>query len=386
MTCLPRFFAVAAAVIFLISAASCSRRASQSASVKTSKYTYYSIDDFSVVKKYDTHVHFNIYDSTFLHQAKADNFQLLTVNVNPDYYPPIEEQLDIGSRLIKSHPQQISFATTFTVKNWTDPDWQEKTLAYLERSFREGAIAVKVWKNIGMELKDSNGKFVMIDDPRFDRIFKYIASRKIPLIGHLGEPKNCWLPVEKMTVAGDKGYFTRHPEYHMFLHPEYPSYEDQINARNNVLRKNPELQFIGAHLGSLEWSVDELAKHLEKYSNFAVDMAARIPHFQYQAITDHEKVRAFLIKYQDRLMYATDLEVTSAANTGVRNKRAHERWINDWQFFVTSDSMKVAAVEGGFKGLHLPAQVIDKIYRKNAERWFPGIVNKSRNNPALYKF
>ena len=43
-----------------------------------------------------------------------------------------------------------------------------------------------------------------------------------------------------------------------------------------MLEKNPELIFIGAHMGSLEWSVDELAKRLDKFPNMSVDMAARI--------------------------------------------------------------------------------------------------------------
>ena len=50
-----------------------------------------------------------------------------------------------------------------------------------------------------------------------------------------------------------------------------------------MLEKHPDLQFIGAHLGSLEWSVDELAKRLNKFPNMAVDMAARISHLQYEA-------------------------------------------------------------------------------------------------------
>ena len=34
-----------------------------------------------------------------------------------------------------------------------------------------------------------------------------------------------------MTVNNDRDYFKNNPQYHMFLHPEYPSYDDQINAR-----------------------------------------------------------------------------------------------------------------------------------------------------------
>jgi hypothetical protein len=96
----------------------------------------------------------------------------------------------------------------------------------------------------------------MIDDPRFDRILDFIEKNDITVIGHLGEPKNCWLPVDQMTIAGDKNYFTANPGYHMYLHPEFPSYEAQINARDNMLRKHPGLRFVGAHLGSLEWNVD----------------------------------------------------------------------------------------------------------------------------------
>lgn len=36
--------------------------------------------------------------------------------------------------------------------------------------------------------------------------------------------------------------------------------------------------------------------------------------------------------------------------------------------------MLVPKVDGEFKGLKLPGEVVDKIYRTNAEKWFPGIV------------
>jgi hypothetical protein len=351
---------------------SCMQKSITRSGASVKQVMYYSMQDFPNVKKYDTHVHFNIYDSSFLKQAKADNFRLLTINVNTDYYPPIEEQLEIGSRLIKNYPAEIALATTFNVKNWNDQHWQQKTLDYLKASFQKGAIAVKIWKNIGMELKDSNGKLVMIDHPRFHPIFKFLQENQIPVIGHLSEPKNCWLPVEQMTVLGDKRYFSRHPEYHMYLHPEFPSYEDQIAARDNVLKKFRKLQFIGAHLGSMEWSVDMLAAHLDKYPNLAVDMAARIPHFQYQAVKDRQKVHDFIVKYQDRLIYATDLQVDSTSGIAQRNKAAHDRWISNWEFFTSENKMKIPDVEEEFYGLHLPAEVIDKIYRINAEKWFRG--------------
>lgn len=351
---------------------------------ENSKSGFYTADDFKKVEKYDTHVHINVDDTTFIHQAKEDNFRLLTVNVNAsDVASAIEEQRSIALRLIKAYPGRLVYATTFNVKNWGTDKWQPQTLAYLKESFEKGAIAVKIWKNIGMELRDKDGKFVMIDDSRFDPVLDFIEKNRITLIGHFGEPKNCWLPVEQMTVAGDKGYFSKHPEFHMYLHPEYPSYEDQINARDNMLKKHPDLRFVGAHLGSLEWNVDELAKRLDKFPNMAVDMAERICHLQFQSIKDWQKVHDFMIKYQDRLLYATDQVIAKDSDFGELKKSVHNTRVSDWKFFATNNEMSVSNFDGRFKGLKLPRDVIDKIYRKNAEKWFPGISKGNKGTKTI---
>ena len=160
----------------------------------------------------------------------------------------------------------------------------------------------------------------------------------------------------------------------MYLHPGFTTYEDQVNARDRMLEKHPDLRFVGAHLGSLEWSVDELSKRLDKFPNMAVDMAERISHFEQQSQQDYEKVRNFFMKYQDRLIYATDFIVDDSKPAAEMNKHAHDVRMSHWKFFATDEVMFVpTSVDGEFKGLKLPKQVIDKIYRKNAELWFPGI-------------
>jgi predicted TIM-barrel fold metal-dependent hydrolase len=158
----------------------------------------------------------------------------------------------------------------------------------------------------------------------------------------------------------------------MYKHPEFPSYEAQIAARDHMLQRHPEIKFIGAHLGSLEWSVDELAKRLDQFPNMAVDMAARITHLQFQAASNRDKVRDFIIRYQDRLLYGTDDVITIKADFNKIKEGIHAKRISDWQFFNTDDSMIVADFELPFKGLQLPKKVIDKIYRTNAQKWYPG--------------
>ncbi len=352
----------------------CSPRAKASRGKDLSKTEYYTAADFNTVEKIDAHVHFNTDSMIFIQQAEEDNFRLLTINLDDvNEPPPMEVQQKFALQQVRAFPHRIAYATTFSIRNFNTPDWQQQTIAYLKNSFSSGAIAVKIYKVIGMSLKDKDGKMVMIDDARFDPVIDFIEQNHIPVLGHLGEPKNCWLPVEKMTIQGDKNYYTRNPAYHMFLHPELPSYESQMAARDHMLEKHPNLKFIGAHLGSLEWDTDELARRLDKFPNMAVDMAARVSHLQWQAAKNRQKVYDFMIKYQDRLIYATDMGVDNDTNPAAFKNSSHVTRIREWQFFATDEEMSGPDFKGSFRGLKLPKSVIDKIYRENAKKWYPGL-------------
>ena len=330
----------------------------------------YTMEDFYNVKKIDTHIHLHAESTAFTEQAIVDNFSLLDVSVDVPGYPSVEEQERVALLQMQKHPDKVNYLTAFTLQRWDSLNWANETIDKLKRSFRSGALGIKLWKNIGMVYKDSAGHFIMIDNPKFDRVIQFIIDEDKTVMGHLGEPKNCWLPVDQMTVNNDREYFKNNPEYHMFLHPEYPSYDDQINARDNFLERHPDMRFVGAHLGSLEWDVDELAKRLDRFPNMAVDMAARISHLQYQSRKDRDKVRRFMIKYQDRLTYGSDSEVSNTSDLPEAKKQLHSTWLADWKYFVTDEIMTVKDVNGDFKGLKLPKETIDRIFRENAIRWF----------------
>jgi len=344
---------------------------------KTSKSEYYSMEDFNKMTKVDIHCHVSAERPAFMEQAVADNFRILTINTDAADHLliTIREQERIALLQRNAFPDHLAYLTTFSMDGWDDPEWQEKTLGYIKESLQKGASGVKVWKNIGMSERDKKGNFIMIDDPGFDIIFDYLSKNHIPVCGHLGEPRNCWLPLEEMTVNNDRQYFTEHPEYHMYLHPDYPSYEEQIKATDNMLLKHPGLRYMGAHLASLEWSLDDLGKHLDMFPNMCVDMAARICHIQNEAAEDWQKVHDFFIKYQDRILYGTDQGDWIGAESDPEKLKAaiHEVWIRDWKFFTTDSIMTSWEVNGEFKGLKLPGEVIENIYYNNALEWFPGI-------------
>ncbi len=340
----------------------------------------YTVNDFAGVRKFDAHVHANVDDHRFLDVAAKDGFEILSINVDYPDFPTLERQAQVAHALQALAPQRFHYLTTFSMKGFGGASWTADTIQHIDSEIAHGALGVKVWKNIGMVERDAQHRLIMLDDPRFDGVMAHLETKHIPLVAHQAEPRNCWLPLEAMTTENDRSYFSDHPEYYMYLHPEQPSYESLIAARDRFVAHHPKLVFVGAHLASLEWSVDELARFFDQYPNATADLAARMTQVQFQSKADPQKVRRFFIKYQDRLLYGTDLtENPPAPHERAQNPpsdgqpfevEADEFWRSDWLYLATSEAQHVDAIKADVKGLGLPKPVIDKIYYLNARRVF----------------
>jgi predicted TIM-barrel fold metal-dependent hydrolase len=115
-----------------------------------------------------------------------------------------------------------------------------------------------------------------------------------------------------------------------------------------------------------------MAKHFDQYPNFNVDISARIGHLQFQSLADREKVRNFIIKYKDRIMYGTDITINEQDTNYVTVRDGLRRvWIDHWAYLATDSTITVKDLGGqNLKGLQLPREVIDLIYCKNAVNFF----------------
>jgi predicted TIM-barrel fold metal-dependent hydrolase len=336
----------------------------------TSAPRYYTLADFQRVEKIDAHVHVHGRADRFMAQAMADGFRILTINVDSPDHPPIREQQLAAVSLRERYPGRVAFAATFSVERFGSPGWSATTLQQIDEALAHGAVGVKMWKNIGMALRDADGRYVMPDDPRLEPIIARLARGHIVLLGHQAEPRNCWLPLAQMTVRSDREYFREHPQYYMYEHPEMPTQAAILAARDRMLGAHPELRFDAVHLASLEWDVDRVADFLDRFPNADVDVAARLAHLEYQSAIDRQKVRRFLIRYQDRILYGSDAGYGPQEADESEIAALHADWLQDWRFLVTSDLMHSDDFDAGFRGLRLPRTVVDKIYRRNAERLF----------------
>jgi predicted TIM-barrel fold metal-dependent hydrolase len=122
----------------------------------------------------------------------------------------------------------------------------------------------------------------------------------------------------------------------------------------------------------LEWDVSKVAEFLDRFPRAHVDLSARMVHLEFQAAQNPDKVRQFLTRYQDRVLYGSDDAYGPKDNDQHALDEIHSAWLQDWQFLVTTDAMHSSDFPKPFKGLGLPREVVDKIYRLNAQQVFSG--------------
>ncbi len=183
-------------------------------------------------------------------------------------------------------------------------------------------------------------------------------------------------------MTGDHGsgaysnYYRNSPEWYMYGREDYPHHDAIIAARDNVIERFGDMPVIGAHLGSLEYDVSELAKRFEKYPNFAVDTSgpARITDLGRQ---DRDTVRQFMIKYADRIMYGSD-RVSRGNLSQMSEEDRQSAWNNFLEafqmvrdFYCTDKPLTLRGFE--FTGLALPDDVQEKVFCSSAKTWYPGL-------------
>ena len=325
---------------------------------------------FTEIEPIDTHAHVFKNDPgfrNFLQQLHLHLLDIVVANKDDTTFPSLESKIAAAKAFVRDSQGQAALCTTFDPFKLSNPTFAADAVRQLDRDFAQGAVAVKIWKNVGMELKDQSGRFVMPDDPRLDPIYRDIAAHGKTLIAHLAEPDSCWRPPNKNSP--DYSYYNEHPEWYMFKQPDHPKKATIIQARDHVLERNPQLRVVGAHLGSLEVNLDGLGQRLDRYPNFAVDVAARTV---YLALQPRDKARQFLIKYQDRILYGTDLALSSRQDTGIVEKSWAKQYATDWAFFSSDGSVSYKGRE--VKGLALPPSVLRKLYHDNAVHWIHGVV------------
>ncbi len=291
------------------------------------------------------------------------------VNVCVDGFDPHFELMhEIALDLYHRHPDLYPFTSTFPLKAINEPGYAKDVIGWLDRTFRNGAVAVKIWKDVGLGAKHPDGTFYLPDDPVFDPIYDHLAKVGKPLHAHLAEPLAAWLPLDP--DSPHYTYYSNNPAWHLYQKPQFPSHATIIAARDRIMEKHPDLVVIGAHLGSLEHDLAGIAQRLDRYPNFFIEVAARTRNL---IRMPSDKVRELFLKYPDRIMYGTDLgwKPFSGGQPTETLRRAYvarveERYRADYAYYAGHGTMQYDGRT--VQALGLPLSVLNKFYHENALR------------------
>ena len=247
--------------------------------------------------------------------------------------------------------------------NWAA--WPEQGNNFGEwaaQRFREqvvrGAEGLKIWKPFGLQVHDPHGRLVAIDDPRLNPLWATVGELNMPVMIHIADPVAFFDPLDVTNERWEELH--AHPDWH-FPSPPFPPFLTILEQFANLVARHPKTTFIGAHVGcyaeNLGW-VDQL---LDRCPNFYIDISARIAELGRQPYT----ARRFFIKRADRILFGTD------AGPNLDSYRTYYRFLEtDDEYFGYGTGEIPTQGRWQIYGLHLPDDVLQKVYYRNAAKLF----------------
>jgi predicted TIM-barrel fold metal-dependent hydrolase len=267
-----------------------------------------------------------------------------------------EKLQGVVDEMVKAHPGRFM---VFAQNDWSkinDPNFGQEMVAQLDDAVVRGARGLKVLKNLGLGVRDKTGKLIAVDDPRLDPVWEECGRLGIPVSIHTSDPEAFFHPTDATNERYEE--LIGHPDW-SFYGPQFPSKETLLAERDHVFAKHPHTTFVALHMANWPENLDYVGNLLDKYPNVMVEFGAREAELGRQP----KRAREFFLKYQDRIMFGTDSEVTEEMY------RNYFRWLetNDEYFDYWG-----YPGQGRWKiyGLGLPDEVLKKIYHENAERMF----------------
>lgn len=237
------------------------------------------------------------------------------------------------------------------------PGWRDKALTNLREAVKNGAIGLKVFKELGLRHKKADGSRLAVDDPDLDPVWALAGELNIPVIIHTAEPQEFFSPIDN--------HNERWLELNLFpsrASPPslYPTFEQLMKERDHVFEKHPKTRFIGAHFNWYGNDLGRAARQLDAQPNVYLEVAAVLYEFGRQP----HAAAQFFTKYQDRVLFGKDTYQPSEYPYFWRVFETHDEYFDYYRPYHAFWKLN---------GMGLPDSVLKKLYYKNALKVEPGL-------------
>ena len=269
-----------------------------------------------------------------------------------------------GESILQDHLEKLKPVGRFQVYGGVDwGKWQELggrfpeyAASRLEVQRSWGADGCKIWKHLGLHVSDEKGLRVKVDDLRLDPIWETAGRLGMPVMVHVADPVAFFDPIDETNERWEE--IGANPDW-AFTSPPFPPFISILEGLANVVASHPQTTFIGAHVGCYAENLEWVGAMLDRYPNYYIDISARIGELGRQPYS----ARKFFIKYADRILFGLD---------GGPNPEAYRlvyRFLETDDEYFNYNAGEIPMQGRWFvHGLFLPDEVLEKVYKKNAEK------------------
>ncbi|MGH7973639.1 MAG: hypothetical protein ACREIC_33395, partial [Limisphaerales bacterium] len=138
------------------------------------------------IEPIDTHAHVFVDSPAYYRMMKDLNLRIVDICVYSTRNEPPDRtqaaQFRETMMVRRGSHGRAGVCTTFNPYTFEDKNFARNAINILNFNFRAGAIAVKIWKNIGMGIRSKSGEYLMPDNPVFTPIFAAIQKAGKTLI------------------------------------------------------------------------------------------------------------------------------------------------------------------------------------------------------------
>jgi predicted TIM-barrel fold metal-dependent hydrolase len=292
--------------------------------------------------------------------AQMDDWNVSTiVNLDGDWGDTLDANLD---RYDRAYPGRFASFCRLDWEECRQPGWPDRFAKSLQDSAERGAAGLKVWKDVGLHVRDESGALVLCDDERLAPVWEVAAQADLPVLIHIADPPAFFEPLSEQNERLEQ--LLAHPEWH-FADPRFPRFQVLIDALEHLVAENPGVTFIGAHVGCNAEDLTWVGRMFDTYPNFYVDFAARVADIGRQP----RAARRLIMEHPTRVLFGTD-----AFPPSHRAFAGYFRFLEtDDEYFPYSHSNPPGSGRWTISGIYLPEDVLTDVYGANARRVVPAL-------------
>jgi predicted TIM-barrel fold metal-dependent hydrolase len=245
-----------------------------------------------------------------------------------------------------------------------EPGWPDRVARSITESAARGACGVKLWKDIGLRLRDERGEPLFLDDPRLEGLWAAIEEADLPIAVHTADPAAFFAPLDRHNERLEE--LVRHPDW-QFMHPEHPPLQRLLDALESTVAAHPGITFVGAHVGCYAEDLDWVDRMLTRYPHFAVDIAARIAELGRQP----RRTARLIADHPGRVLLGTDVSPPSAEDYAI-----YFRFLETAdEYFAYETTEPPSTGRWRISALDLPPELAAGVAGDNARALIPALRN-----------